>query len=794
MKKILLSGMTFMFLGVSQQVMSMNQNWYFNLQAAAKANDYNSIPYLIDKVQYNVNFQDGAGETALHIAALEGHSTFIEKLIEKTKANIKVNLKNNTGQTPLHYTVLGKADSPASVDFLFDNGADLNAHDKTGNTPLHFAAMLGKINIAGKLIELKADVNAKADDKKTPLHYAALGKAAWSFEIAKELIKNGAIINAGDKDGTTPLHIAADQGALEIAEELITHGAKVNALDNDPDTDFGGTPLHYAAHNGHLDIVQELVNNYGADVTIKNNKGLTPLDVATDENVKNFLKSPTTKTSSTFINLKQYFTPINVGWDYNVGWLQVPDHGYAHDEVLIHIFNINEQPHIDSSGTCNFEYVCFRSLLHAIEFLPITIVDDPLSADPKEVPASLYYWKSWYEHDKNTKTHFTFSYKPGGPFIQSTTPDLELEDVKKVFLSYDFDAAPQHASPSLWGIKKPQSDLEKALTLLKEKLTTTSDYLQKLKQKLIELTSKLSGKVVSTTFPKTTTTKSTIITSPIIPSKATTKTTPIIPSSGTKKTTTTTTGTNDVYITLVNGDIVKQQFADNSHAAIVNAANTSLIGSSGIAKAIQDAAGQGLINEIKKMPLINGFRCPTGEARLTGGHKLSPLRILHAVGPSVGATITNQDENLLASTYQNCLILAEQNAITAIAFCCISTEIFNYNIGQATPLALNTVFKYLTTQPTKIQEIRFIVFSAGDYDLYAAMLLNSEHYMKNTLQGSLKKFQNGSYNIDINFDTVKELHQNYSLTQDNSAIPSLKLTESTLTKGKSALCFKLTKK
>lgn len=221
-----------------------------------------------------------------------------------------------------------------------------------------------------------------------------------------------------------------------------------------------------------------------------------------------------------------------------------------------------------------------------------------------------------------------------------------------------------------------------------------------------------------------------------------------------------------VYITVVHGDITSQQFEDDSQAAIVNAANEAMLGGGGIDKAIHDAAGRYLYQECLLAPIINGERCPTGEAKLTMGHNLDKglLRIIHTVGP-IG--LNPNKAKLLSNAYTNCLILADkpqlaarqallvgksfqletvtrdvkgkiiegtkkitivdmnnfeaigEQPITAIAFNCISTAIFGYDIHEATPVALKAVFDYLTNTPgSKIKEVRFVVFSVGDYNVY----------------------------------------------------------------------------
>lgn len=177
-------------------------------------------------------------------------------------------------------------------------------------------------------------------------------------------------------------------------------------------------------------------------------------------------------------------------------------------------------------------------------------------------------------------------------------------------------------------------------------------------------------------------------------------------------------------IRLIRGDITKQDFADPAHTAIVNAANQQLIGGSGVCGSIYAAAAWPN-NPCEVCPLLAGIRCPAGEARLTDGGALSPLRVIHAVGPDCRIPAQREKKaELLASTYRESLEIALKSGITTIAFPCISTNIFAYTpIDEATDIAIKAVVQFIKEHP-EFYEIRFVIFSpdTANYDLYLRKL------------------------------------------------------------------------
>ena len=149
--------------------------------------------------------------------------------------------------------------------------------------------------------------------------------------------------------------------------------------------------------------------------------------------------------------------------------------------------------------------------------------------------------------------------------------------------------------------------------------------------------------------------------------------------------------------------------------AIVNAANSSLLGGGGVDGAIHRAAGPELVHECR---LLGG--CKTREAKITKGYKLPAKFIVHTVGP-VWRGGNNGEPELLASCYRQSLLVAANHAITSIAFPSISTGIYGYPIDLAAKVALDTVSS-LAAEIGNIKEIVFCCFSAGDLAIYEATL------------------------------------------------------------------------
>jgi O-acetyl-ADP-ribose deacetylase (regulator of RNase III) len=166
----------------------------------------------------------------------------------------------------------------------------------------------------------------------------------------------------------------------------------------------------------------------------------------------------------------------------------------------------------------------------------------------------------------------------------------------------------------------------------------------------------------------------------------------------------------DQRIELVEGDITRQRVD-----AIVNAANSTLLGGGGVDGAIHRAAGPQLLEECRT---LGG--CATGQAKITRGYNLPARFVIHTVGP-VWSGGSRGEAELLADCYRHSLGLAEQHGLRSIAFPAISTGVYRFPLHRAAEIAIREVNAFLQQNPS-FEKVIFVCFGSDAYRTYRALL------------------------------------------------------------------------
>ncbi len=167
-------------------------------------------------------------------------------------------------------------------------------------------------------------------------------------------------------------------------------------------------------------------------------------------------------------------------------------------------------------------------------------------------------------------------------------------------------------------------------------------------------------------------------------------------------------------VQVMKGDITKMKVD-----AIVNAANTSLLGGGGVDGAIHRAAGPQLLEECRT---LNG--CKTGEAKMTGGYNLPAKHIIHTPGP-IWRGGENNETGLLENSYRNSLKLADEAGLKTVAFPSISTGIYSFPLEKAAVIAINAITEYLKTAHN-VEEVTMVCFDDRTKEAYEKALNDKE--------------------------------------------------------------------
>lgn len=233
------------------------------IHEAARGGDVARVRELLAQDSSLLNSFDDQHNTALYIAAANGHLELASMLLD---SGADITIGDNENSQPIHLAAIGGYRE--IVDLLLARGARVNDADDNGMTPLLFALSRGQFDMARYLIDLGADVKATSRSGWSALLSAAIGGDSAFVEY---VIEKGARVNTRLENGVTPLHSAASYGRTGTVKALVNHGVNVNTGD-----ERGQTPLFYTKNANCAEVVRFLIE-HGADVRHRDQINTTPL-------------------------------------------------------------------------------------------------------------------------------------------------------------------------------------------------------------------------------------------------------------------------------------------------------------------------------------------------------------------------------------------------------------------------------------------------------------------------------------------------------------------------------------
>ncbi|XP_042872528.1 ankyrin repeat domain-containing protein 29-like [Penaeus japonicus] len=268
------------------------------LHAAAVRGDVEEAVRVLDTGRVHVDCADRDGTTPLILAAANSHVALVKELLEQ---GAEPNATRHTGTGALFFAAQGGFLD--IVTLLLENGAKINQASKDGGTALIVAAQCGHLDVVTELLRRNADPSSAMKDRATAVFVAAQN---GHTSVVRTLLNAGAKANVRRLDGASPLWIASQMGHQGVVRLLLSHGVNPDICRHD-----GATPLFKAAHKGHVEVVHELLPykpclgllrngesalhaaalyghvrvlkalvQAGADPSLKNDQGLTPIQIA----------------------------------------------------------------------------------------------------------------------------------------------------------------------------------------------------------------------------------------------------------------------------------------------------------------------------------------------------------------------------------------------------------------------------------------------------------------------------------------------------------------------------------
>lgn len=249
-----------------------NGNNMFSSKYVCYASAFFQKPFLDFFIENGADLNENArilemNGSALHFSAKSGHLCLVEYLINQ---GADINFKNTQNMTPIHFST--ERNHFFVVEYFLNHGAEYqNGFDNNGLNQVSYiqwAVQNGLSRIVEFLIDHGDNINVGLENGNSLLHYAARN---GHLGVVECLIKHQAFIDQPNNENAIPLHFSVQKGYLNVVEFLINHGADINAVDN-----LKNTPLHYASLYGHMSIV-ELLIDHGSDINVRNGENKTPL-------------------------------------------------------------------------------------------------------------------------------------------------------------------------------------------------------------------------------------------------------------------------------------------------------------------------------------------------------------------------------------------------------------------------------------------------------------------------------------------------------------------------------------